>query len=134
MVRCATSAVDCIFVLCRSAMLTLLFLSFCPFFPPGTAGKSSLVRQTSPDTCGHTQGNNPTGTVHLSYCQCLNSSSLCKALLFLHVCDRLNQHTIKLFFLGMPRNASVLFITRRKNSVGLYNLRSNNTREALTGC
>lgn len=30
--------------------------------PPGTAGKSSLDRQTSPDTCGRTQGSSPTGT------------------------------------------------------------------------
>lgn len=41
--------------------LHFLSLPFCPFSPPGTAGKSSPVRRTSPDTCGHTQGNNPTG-------------------------------------------------------------------------
>lgn len=40
---------------------TFLSLPFCPFSPPGTAGKSSPVRRTSLDTCGHTQGNNPTG-------------------------------------------------------------------------
>lgn len=49
----------------------------CPFlflhiiFPPGTAGKSSLALQTWPDTCGHTQGNSPTGTlVQFSHHRC----------------------------------------------------------------
>lgn len=37
-----------------------------PFSLPGTVGKSSLDRQTSPDTCGHTQGNNPTGILFYS--------------------------------------------------------------------
>lgn len=39
----------------------ILNYPFCPFCPPGTVGKSFLVRQTSQDTCGHTQGNSPTG-------------------------------------------------------------------------
>lgn len=44
---------------------TSFSLPFCPLSPLGTAGKSSLVRQTSPDTCGHTQGSNPTGILLL---------------------------------------------------------------------
>lgn len=34
--------------------------------PPGTAGKSSLARRTSPDTCERTQASSPTGGISTS--------------------------------------------------------------------
>lgn len=83
------------------------------FSPPGTVGKSFLVRQTSPDTCGHTQGNNPTGiSIYSSsvwpwifaddyrwrISKCLLDFLLLSTLDWLFVCGFLNRrHTVGLF-------------------------------------
>lgn len=43
----------------------------CPFFPPGTVGRFFPAQQTSPGTCGHTQGSSPTGFYSFSFGFCL---------------------------------------------------------------
>lgn len=57
-----------IIIIIPGSFLTILPLVFkhllFPSLPPvllDTAGKSFLAQQTSPDTCGHTQGSSPTG-------------------------------------------------------------------------